>query len=492
MPLNITIQDIKARHPRGVNSPTDFYYMSLANRLLTISGQSLMSTELTQDMRQRIALCVTLYFEDVICDSGIWRSFIAKNHELYDRRLPFYDTPDDYQPDEPYLEDVKLVVWDAIMTFKYKSVVNPENIGLAQLAEQLFYVIDSEFERAPVNEALADYFRECRFMNDFYHMRDALKFFVLSCYLTNGRHIEGYLEYQIDSAMKFIDQPDLAYYEAECVMAWQYRIGPLALFPEEWLGMALRAVGRTDEANDVESIKWRDYEPYLLEQYDDEGFTLRSIDDERLRLTYYNMAQKDDRTVRKHDFAMAMFANYRGEWYLNGPASWGNGERVFNEVRDSTQKSHNNDLSNYEEVVKKNDGSPLFYYKDTKEAMSFMRQVTGAPFKGQLPKEWDEKDKNVVLYLSPTRHIFAIAPGAAECICDPRNPYYDKQKASERALLLVVQNDVPGEMLHYLIANNMLPDACLKSTVSAEHGRQLMQQNIDFFARTLRRDDYYN
>ena len=195
MPLNITIQDIKARHPRGVNSPTDFYYMSLANRLLTISGQSLMSTELTQDMRQRIALCVTLYFEDVICDSRIWRSFIAKNHELYDRRLPFYDTPDDYQPDEPYLEDVKLVVWDAIMTFKYKSVVNPENIGLAQLAEQLFYVIDSEFERAPVNEALADYFRECRFMNDFYHMRDALKFFVLSCYLTNGRHIEGYLEY---------------------------------------------------------------------------------------------------------------------------------------------------------------------------------------------------------------------------------------------------------------------------------------------------------
>ena len=107
--------------------------------------------------------------------------------------------------------------------------------------------------------------------------------------------------------------------------------------------------------------------------------------------------------------------------------------------------------------------------------------------KGQLPKEWDEKDKNVVLYLSPTRHIFAMAPGAAECICDPRNPYYDKQKASERALLLVVQNDVPGEMLHYLIANNMLPDACMKSTISAEHGRQLMQQNIDFFARTLRR-----
>ena len=84
-----------------------------------------------------------------------------------------------------------------------------------------------------------------------------------------------------------------------------------------------------------------------------------------------------------------------------------------------------------------------------------------------------------------------MAPGAAESICDPRNPYYDKQQAAERALLLVVQNAVPGEMLRYLIANSMLPDASLKSTVSAEHGRQLMQQNMDFFARTLRRDDYH-
>ena len=108
-----------------------------------------------------------------------------------------------------------------------------------------------------------------------------------------------------------------------------------------------------------------------------------------------------------------------------------------------------------------------------------------------MPDEWSKKDKNVVLFLSPSKHIFAMAPEAAECICDPRNPYYDKQRATEHSMLLVVQNVVPGEMLRYLIAHDMLPDACLKSTVSAEHGRQLMQKNIDFFARTLRRDDYH-
>jgi hypothetical protein len=465
--------------------------MSLANHLLTITGKSLISKELTQEMRKRIALCVTLYFEDVICDSGIWRSFLLKNQELYGRRLPFYDVEDDYPLDEPCRMDVQLIIWDAMMTFKYESVVNPENLGVALLAEQLFNAIDNEFERAPINEALASYFSECRFMSDFYPMRDALKFFVLSCYLTNGRHVEHYLEYQIDTAMELINDPDMAYYEAECVMAWQYRIGPLALLPEEWLGMTLRAVGRLAEAADVEAIKWRDYEPYLLEQYDSKGFTLLSIDDEQLRLTYHNMAQNDDSIVRIRNFVMGMFARYRGEWYLNGPASWGNGQEIFNKVRKDAAKRRNAGLPNYAELVKQNGGSPLFYFKDIAEALSFMNKATGSPFRGKLPEYWKKSDKNVVLYLSPTSHIFALAPGVAECICDAKNPFYDKKKATENALALVVQAQVPGEMLRYLITNNMIPDACLKSTVTAEHGRQLLQQNIDFMARALRRDDYH-
>lgn len=491
MPLTITIQDIKMRHPKGVNSPTDFYYMNLANRMLAIIGKLPICNEMPQEMRKRIAVSVTLYFEDIICDCGIWRSFVTKCTELYDRRLPFYDSADDYLPDEPHCEDVQLIVWDCMMAFKYESVVNPENTGLVILSKALFHFIDSEFERAPINESLAAYFRECRFMDDFYFMRDALKFFVFSCYLTNGRHTEHYLKEQMDSAINVIDDPQLAYYEAECVMAYQYRIGPLALLPEEWLGMALRAVGREKEATDVESIKWRDYEPYMLERYDRKGFTLRSIDDELLMLTYYNMAQNDDSTVRIRDFVMAMFANYRGEWYLNGPASWGNGNKIFNDVRKDMANHKNTGLPNYSDLVEQNGGSPLFYFNNITEALSFINKTTGAPFKGKLPEGWNKGDKDVVLFLSPTNHIFAIAPRAAECICDPKNPYYNKKVAEQKALLFVVHNAVPGEMLRHLIAHNMIPDACLKSTVSDEHGRQLLQQNLDFMARTLRRDDYH-
>lgn len=491
MPLQITIQDIRARHPKGVNSPTDFYYMNLANRLLAITNKSLIASELTQEMKQRIALSVALYFEDVISDTGIWRSFVEKNQQLYGRRLPFYDIEGEYEPDEPHHVDVQLIVWDSMMAFKYESVVNPENLGVAFLSESLFHYIDGEFEQAPINEALADYFRECRFMDDFYHMRDALKFFVFSCYLTNGRYVEDYLNSEIETSMKYIDTPDMAYYDAECVMAYQYRIGPLALLPQEWLGMVLRTVGKTVEAADVEAIRWRDYEPYLLEQYDSKGFTLCSIDDEQLSLTYHNMAQKDDSIVSKRDFVMAMFVCYRGEWHLNGPASWGNGKKIYDNVREEMAKKQSSPFPNHEELVQQNGGSPLFYFKDIAEAHAFIAKATGAKFQGKMPEGWKKDDKSVVLYLSPTSHIFAMAPGAAECISDPNNPYYNKNAAKENALALVIQNSVPGEMLRYLIANDMIPDACLKSMTSPERGRELLQQNIDFMARALRRDDYW-
>lgn len=501
MPLKITIQNIRMHHPKGVVSPTDFYYMNLANRLLTAISRSGYTTDITQEARLRVALCVTLYFEDIICDAGIWRSFVAKNQQLYGRRLPFFDTPNDYQPDEPHLEDVRLIVWDAVMTFKYESVVNPENPAIEALSHLLFNMIDQQFEQAPINEALAAYFRECNFMDDFYYMRDALKFFVFSCYLTSGRHIERYLKFEIDDAKEGTDDPQEAYYMAECVLAYEYRIGPLALLPQEWLAMTMRAVGSDAEADDVETISWRKFDVYWREAFDSSagkdlktaGVTLRASDGELLSVTYYNLSQHDDGIARTNDFMLAMMASYRGEWFLNGPAQWGRGKGLYDKVLAELHKKQRTGHPRYEELLRDNDDSPLFYFANVDEARKFIEQSSEKPFIGDFPADWKKGNETVLAYLSPTTRSFAVSLGAPQYVCDPRNPYYDKQKAQEGAHSLVCKAGlIPGDLLQYLIAHQMLPDACLKSVVSPEHGRQLMQQNIDFFARALLRDDYHS
>ncbi len=499
MPLKITIQNIRMHHLKGVVSSTDFYYMNLANRMLKAISRCGYANDMTQEARLRVALCVTLYFEDIICDAGIWRSFVTKNQQLYGRRLPFFDTPDDYQPDEPHVEDVRLIVWDAVMTFKYESVINPENPAIEALSQVLFNMIDQQFEEAPINEALAAYFRECSFMDDFYYMRDALKFFVFSCYLTSGRHIEHYLKSEIDDAKVGIDDPQEAYYMAECVLAYDYRIGPLALLPQEWLAMVLRAVGNNAEADDVEAISWRKIDVYWREAFDKTvgkdlkttRVTFRASDGERLSVTYYNLAQHDDSIARTNDFMLAMMAHYRGEWYLNGPAQWGRGKTLYEKVLAELHKNQRIDHPHYEELLRDNDGSPLFYFANVGEARKFIEQWSETPFVGDFPTDWKKGSETVMAYLSPTMRSFAVSIGAPVYVCDPRNPYYDKRKAQEGAHSLVCcAGLIPGEMLQHLIAHNMLPDACLKSVVSPEHGRQLMQQNMDFFARALLRDDY--
>ena len=95
--------------------------------------------------------------------------------------------------------------------------------------------------------------------------------------------------------------------------------------------------------------------------------------------------------------------------------------------------------------------------------------------------------------------MFALGPGeplafvvgGAQCICDPRNPYYDRKNARNDALGVVVDGrQTPGVVARYLIAHGMLPDAGINSARGDEYGRRLLQDNIDFFARAYRREDY--
>lgn len=65
-----------------------------------------------------VALNLTLYFEDVLADAGIWRSFTDRMHELYGKYLPFYQIDEaEYLRDEPNLPDVMFIIWNTLHVF---------------------------------------------------------------------------------------------------------------------------------------------------------------------------------------------------------------------------------------------------------------------------------------------------------------------------------------------------------------------------------------
>mgnify|MGYP000043637772 FL=1 len=98
--------------------------------------------------------------------------------------------------------------------------------------------------------------------------------------------------------------------------------------------------------------------------------------------------------------------------------------------------------------------------------------------------------KNILLFIpNLAEGKLCTIMDCAEYICHPDNPMYNKEKAKSHFLISDLDH-VPGEFIRYAITHHLIPDFALNSNHGYTRGRQLAQENLDFLARTLRRQDY--
>ena len=494
MPLQITVQDIVMRHPMGMRCDTDFYYAKVGNRLLRQLSKNPAKQGLSEDVMMKMALKTVLYFEDVICDSGIWRSFVEKHQALYDKTLPFYSFKGEYYADEPHVRDIQLLLWDVMMEEHENEIINPENPGLSAIAFDFFEVLDDEFEKAPINETLKDFFEHPVFIGDFIEMRNVLQWICSTCYLTAGRYkLRGFHETfeSIIKLLRFDSHDNRAVYAAMCQQPFKYKTGMLALLPQEWLAGILECNGRNAEASELRAIEFRPYDLYKLDGFDDTFIRLSDTQGREVVVRKDSYGDMRDSTLMATDGCVASFVKYLGEWNTNGMDSWGRFGKAYEEQREKKRRYKSGvPQKNYEAMMKKSGGSPLFYLRDGKDARRFLMEEVGIPESLMRPSELDDKEYMVAWVPSPDEDVF-FGPDAALVIRDERNPYYKAVDNAETGMDLISAPDrLPGDMVRYLIAHNMLPDAALNHLNGEEAGRELAQKNLDFLARSIRRDQY--
>lgn len=494
MPLQITVQDIVMRHPMGMRCDTDFYYAKVGNRLLRQLSKNPAKQGLSEDVMMKMALKTVLYFEDVICDSGIWRSFVEKHQALYGKMLPFYSVKGEYYADEPHVRDIQLLLWDVMMEVHENEIINPENLGLSAIAFDFYEVLDDEFEKAPINETLKDFFEHPVFIGDFIEMRNVLQWTCSTCYLTAGRYkLRGFHETfeSIIKLLRFDSHDNRAVYAAMCQQPFKYKTGMLALLPQEWLAGILECNGRNAEASELRAIEFRPYDLYNLDGFDDTFIRLSDTQGREVVVRKDSYGDMRDSTLMATDGCVASFVKYLGEWNTNGMDSWGRFGKAYEEQREKKRRYKSGvPQKNYEAMMKKSGGSPLFYLRDGKDARRFLMEEVGIPESLMRPSELDDKEYMVAWVPSPDEDVF-FAPDAALAIMDERNPYYKAVDDSETGMDLISAPDrLPGDMVRYLIAHNMLPDVALNHLNGAEAGRELAQKNLDFLARSIRRDQY--
>ena len=498
----ITQLDIRQRHPQAVLSSTNRDYADIANSLYDILIGSDLGARFFEDELKSMAIKVTLYFEDIVSEVGLWASFVAKHKELYGKPLPFYAVGTEYDTDHIHVEDIQFLLWDAMLADEYSETMpNPENYGIEDAARQIFNYLDGIFEDTQINGTLYEYIHEAPFASNFYEVRLVLNWYFFDCYLTSGRFLASVLQDAIDRQMELCHgQSSVAQTAAMADVAFNHRIGPLALKPQEWLAALLRVNGQEDKAAAVASIVNRQLEPYSLESFDDKVVTLRDVEGNLVTLHRTKYFDVGDSTMKGKgtNGCIGTFAFYNGEWFLNGMNLWAD----VNKFAASFKREHElaeKDLKALRGTLAGN-RKPLFFFKDADSFRKFIEEEFHMPLteEQKIPKG----AKNIIMFIpefiqdgdskveySGDGRGFCLILDCAEYVKSPDNPMYNREKAKNYFLIADIEK-VPGEFVRYAISQNLFPDFAINSAQGYRHARKLTQDNLDFLARTLRRQDY--
>lgn len=484
----VTALDIKKKHPLGLTSITDNEYSSFAN-LLIRAIESVDVKDISPTLIKNIAINLTLYFEDRVADAGIFKAFNNKIREMYGKVLPFYDIVEyEYYDDEPNLKDVQLIIWYTRLCNEEEKMANPENPVIERMAELAFEVMDEHFETISINESLKDYFTECPFISDFYLMREVLKWISFDCYLTSNPNAIADLIEGADHTDSSIMPKDKTYYITECMYPFENLSGIMALPAIEWLSQILITNGKEKEAEIIKNIEIKPYGFYLVENRDKNGVSFRHTDDSTLFGAYEHINLQEDSNIPK--VAITAFAKYKGDWYLNGTMLGFDNTEPFEKEKEEHKKQEKIGVPNYDKLMKLSKGSPLFYFENYDEYVKFAKEVMDIKdmddYTDSVPAEMRKQTWTV--FIPNEYEPYASMANIAHSIKDKRNPYYDKEVAEDKALMILL--NVSHDLRQYLISHKMVPDACINSLKGKTRGRALIQNNMDFVARAYLREDY--
>ena len=493
--------DICHTHPVHKSYDTDSYYVKLANKLLDCFEKAHLDLgDATPNIMRYAAISLASYMEDVVADSGAWRMFSSLCQQMFGQPVPLYHDPgEDYCPNEPSLMAVRYLVWSAAceMDDIWWHVDNPELERLARIGYEL---LDKTFEEAPINEQLATDIDEMldRADGNFDRLRVALTWIYSSCYLTRSENAEKLLQKMEDEAMAMKDMLDkkkrLYYSVMHCIFA--YKVGPLALYPKDYLAALVRVKGEDRLAQQVADIEVLPLGSYRYTISTD-GQTLNMVrtDGRTLDVPAYEL-NMSDKLLRQHNACATTFVCYQGTWRMNGvmiPLECTESQWEGIRKDDPANLPKGTMTVTPDMLLKQTDGREMLFFDNPSELRLFLKTKmkhtdSTLGFLDRIPI-----NKDIMLFIDkgdPT-HCLQFTFGFTPCIAAPDNPYYDDSVARNDAIEMLWNDDSigTGAML-WLLERNYLPDLFVTEFFPYCYTLEEKKADARFLLRYMRRERY--
>lgn len=239
--MEIDIREFLIRQPSFPKQvATDKYYLAVANKLLEIFAKTNLGKSVPEAVGKRMSLGLTGYFQDIIADAGIWRSFVDANRKLYGFSIPFHSEGEEYIDYELNREDVRFLTWYFVaMSYEDMRDIYPHDSRIIELADNWFDYLDSIYEDSPepedFNIARGLDLKDPEDQQDIYHLGQWL---FLHCYLITPAFALTLSEIMSDPELMSGEDITKLHDRMEQSMM-EDPTGPLALFITEWLKLIL-------------------------------------------------------------------------------------------------------------------------------------------------------------------------------------------------------------------------------------------------------------
>ena len=321
--------DWKPLHPYTGSAPTDLYYITLANKVL--SAIRAIENDLADDDYRKIdpaeqkelACILTAYFEDVISQTGIFQAFSRVYQQKYGKPLPFYSLDSDYTPGEINTEDIQFLIWHYHMQLNNLDIAySPALDTFAAIAADVMELFEAEYETAPENEKLLHYLQlDEKEQHNLYALHARFLWLCTQSYLfsNNGYLLEDQAEALADEAKEngLEDQiPDMVNQLCND-FGFNQVTEFMRLTPPHWLAEVLGPDSPLYDSLKSMGHKYTGY--YRYEGGDDRVTRFRHIATDRvLEVTNRSLVGLPRDMKNPSLILRTGFVEWNGEWWLSG------------------------------------------------------------------------------------------------------------------------------------------------------------------------------
>ena len=480
-------------HPYDHADAVDNYYAALADKVFhAIEASDIaLAFEADREVVKDVAIRLTMYFEDLASEIGVWRAATAEFRKRYGSPVPFFEVDGEYEEGFVNREDLQFLLWNEEQSWQRDEVfLNPEDPAVAEAAKKIYGIFDQEWETAPSNVRLHDVVHNEAVLDSYWNARNLIEWFHDDAFVcTNSWYDLGEAEDELED----VRNSDLSLYSFKIEDAFKHKHNMLSISVPQWIGR----IRRQEERDIWEHIKWKSISFYECLREEGERLCLHDlISDEDL------MVEKDSfnedflrKELRMHDVLYCSLVSFKSEWFQCGqllrlPEKTATLQEEIDKLRGINENLNAQHIM-YEKFMKLSKGEKMLFFGSV-DALNAAYEKMGS--KGVDDTSQLQFERNCVMMCSPVNGITLLFDQAA-CICADGNPFYDKEIAKKEAHQFYLLPDI----IEYreacdLHEGNFLPDAKINSLKGDAYGTWFLHKHgqfiIDYFFSQTREYDY--